>query len=419
MPSMPRPLAWSRGLWLLCLCLALPATAGAAGEAPVPPLPTSQPLPVVVSANGLSSTRLSMLLQTDLRIPQRGAGLETVVVFRRARLQLDSTLADWVDARFVLGDLPVRESQFIKDAWLDFRFQTWLQLRVGKIKTPFGHEWLMTSSAHADFIENSLTFVGLVPLYGLGAVLHGKAWGGRGEYWVGYVNGESKSDGKLDGVDQRMLVSRVSFSPVKGLLLGASTTQSVGDRDRSWVPKWTAPTGYRFLEADAVSVRTPRSRLGAEAVFRQGPVSLKSEYVYLDALGDRQSNEEGTQGLWAQGFYASSTWVMTGEEKTERGVNPRNPFEPMGADTGLGAWELGIRYGRLESNLGSGLRSKNGDSPLRKVELQEATLGLNWYPNAYTRWTVNGSRYALGSKPEALLKSSSFHEVLVRMQLSF
>lgn len=393
------PLSMSRLLCLLSLCLALPAAGEGAG------------------VSGSLAVRTSMLLHTDLRLPEHGSGLESAVVLRRARLLLDATVAEWIDARLILGDLPVRERQFIKDAWLDFRFRPWLQLRVGKLKTPFGHEWLMTSSNHLDFIERSLLFNGLVPQYALGAAVHGKAWGGQGEYWAGYVNGEPRSDGKLEGADQRMLVARLSYSPLSGVLLGASATHSVGGRDRPWAPRWSAPTGYKLLEAEPVSVWTPRSRAGAEAVFRRGPVSVKSEYVYLDALGDWRGSGEGTQGLWAQGFYASATWVVTGEEKTAKGVSPQSPFKPLGASPGLGAWELGIRYGLVESNLGVGVMPKGSEALTQRLGLHEATLGLNWYVNANMRWMVNGSRYALGQGPAALLKGSAFQEVLIRMQL--
>jgi phosphate-selective porin OprO and OprP len=414
MPLKPCPFPLSRPLWLLCLCLALPAAAGEGGETdrtPKPSPPAAQPMPITASAPGLSAVRLSMLLHTDLRIPRHGSTPGTTVLLRRARLQLDSTLAEWIDARLILGDLLSSGSQPIKDAWLDFRFAPWLQLRVGRLKTPFSYEWLMTSSNQLDFVESSLVFQGLVPQYTQGAVLHGKAWTGQAEYWVGYVNGGKKTDNTSEGPDERMWVARLSASPLKGLLLGASATHSVGSRSEPWALSWRSPTGYELAGQAPKKVQPPRSRLGVEATFRRGPVSLKSEYIYLDALGETADPGGEARGLWAQGFYATAGWVVTGEDKTEKGVSPERPFEPLEGRLGPGAWELGARYGFLEWGV-----SVDGQP---KVKLQEATLGLSWYPNANTRWMVNGSRYAQGAGADALLKHSSFYEVLARMQLFF
>jgi phosphate-selective porin len=109
--------------------------------------------------------------------------------------------------------------------------------------------------------------------------------------------------------------------------------------------------------------------------------------------------------------------VLTGEEKTAKGVSPQSPFNPQGASPGLGAWELGIRYGLMESNLGAGVTPTGSEELIRRPGLHEATLGLNWYANANMRWMVNVSRYARGQGPAALLEGSAFQEVLIRMQL--
>jgi phosphate-selective porin OprO and OprP len=41
-----------------------------------------------------------------------------------------------------------------------------------------------------------------------------------------------------------------------------------------------------------------------------------------------------------------ATWVLTGEKATYKSISPAHPFDPAGGQ--WGAWEIGVRYGRLD-----------------------------------------------------------------------
>lgn len=411
--------------FLLGMCLFLAPAAGATEESRSDTLTFQEGAPLLRSADGLSSLRLSMLMHADLRFPERSWGLEPSFLLRRARVQLDATVAGWLSARLILGDLfsnlKAPTPPLLKDAWLDLQLASWLELRVGRQKVPFSYEWLLTSSNQLDFIENSLSFSSLVPQYDLGAALHGRWWEGRGEYWLGCFNGDG--DESQDSVGGKLMAAHVSVSPVKGVHLGASAAQELGNRRTSTELKGALATGQAFLgNGESVQVQPSRWLVGLEAVSYLGPFSLKSEYVQRDwgggLLADR-SQVPGVQGLRAHGFYASATWVFTGEDKTARGVTPRDPFSPRQVGHwGMGAWELGARYGalRLDFTVPEG-PSGAGVTPSPDTTLQELTLGLRWYPNAQVRWMMDYSRYAFDGGARAFLGGRHASEVLMRVQL--
>ena len=83
-------------------------------------------------------------------------------------------------------------------------------------------------------------------------------------------------------------------------------------------------------------------------------------------------------------YYVQVSYVLTGESRKYdhvtggfRGVTPRRDFR--GEPRGPGAWELGARYAGIDLN----------DGDVAGGELDEITLGLNWYLNANTRVMLN------------------------------
>ena len=160
----------------------------------------------------------------------------------------------------------------------------------------------------------------------------------------------------------------------------------------------------------AQPTRGDRLRYGVDVAWLVGPAAVKFEY-------DVQTNERRHLGLkggdldkvTAKGWYASATYLLTGEEKRlSAPVVPTHSFAPIAGKLGPGAWELGIRYAKLtfrsddpvnffDGNLtripGGGRTAENGAEAL--------TLGVSWYPNERTRlmfnWTNNWYDNALGT----------------------
>jgi phosphate-selective porin len=168
---------------------------------------------------------------------------------------------------------------------------------------------------------------------------------------------------------------------------------------------------------------------------------LKSEY-------DVQTNEREGLGaggsdlddVTATGWYASATYVLTGEEKLRSGnVAPKHPFIPVAGKMGPDAWETGIRYAALDFDSddpvtffdGNLARIPGGGNGENGVEA--LTLGLNWYLNEQVRFMYNWSYYwfdngfgtplscATSSCTAATLRSADKEswEILSRLQVWF
>ncbi|GMU01522.1 hypothetical protein KH5H1_56420 [Corallococcus caeni] len=418
--GMPTPPLRAFVLMSVFVSLFLPALQARA-EAPPPTGAT-----VLQSRDGRSALRVGMGLQTDLRLTPTDDGLASTFLVRRARINLSGTLAPFADVRLIT-DVGLRDTPLYQDAWLELRAAPWLRLRAGRLKVPFGYEWLETSSTFLDFVEQSLLFSLVLPRYDQGLALHGELAGNRVEYWLGLFN-EASSKAR-DEDRGKMLAGRIAASPAEGISVAVSATHALGD-NLPEEARGKLATGFNFLTAPqykltyatgatGLFVVPPEWRLGADFVSFQGPTSLKVEYArffspsregWLTAadLG-KEDRRVHLAGLRSQAFYASGTWVLTGEKKQERGVEPERPFDPGADRYGAGAWELALRYGFARLRF-EGLPDHDGPSEER---LQELTAGVNWYLNTNTRWMFNASRYlfAGGRAP--------YDELLMRIQWFF
>jgi phosphate-selective porin OprO/OprP len=116
---------------------------------------------------------------------------------------------------------------------------------------------------------------------------------------------------------------------------------------------------------------------GTEAIYIDGPLTVQGEYEWTRVDGDIARYR-------FDGYYASATWFLTGEERPYDKasgsiglIQPRKEFS--WAHKTWGAWEVGLRYSRL--NLNSG--------PIRGGDMDIGMLGLNWYWDRYLRWQFN------------------------------
>jgi phosphate-selective porin len=166
---------------------------------------------------------------------------------------------------------------------------------------------------------------------------------------------------------------------------------------------------------------------------------------------DVQTNERNGLGpggtnlddVTATGWYVSSTYVLTGEDKQRSGnVIPHRPFIPFSDQSGLGAVEVGIRWAELSFDsdspvnlFSSSLSPVNipGGGTSAKNGAQSLTLGVNWYFNEWTRAMLNWNYYwydnALGTPFSCQLGSCSAAqlcradkescEILSRLQIWF
>lgn len=120
---------------------------------------------------------------------------------------------------------------------------------------------------------------------------------------------------------------------------------------------------------------------GLEAAGIFGPVSLVGEYgrLWLDRPG---LDDEAFDG-----FYVYGSWFLTGETRPFKNGNfdRVKPLTTLGKD-GLGAFELALRYDRLDL-ANTPVLGREGNKS------QSLTLGLNWYFNPYAKLMINWIRF--------------------------
>lgn len=275
----------------------------------------------------------------------------------------------------------------LKDAYFELHRIQVTRLRAGQFKVPFTFENLQ-SAKHIDFAERSIASNGIRrPSRDIGVMLHGRFHNDLIDYQVAVVNGAGENTS--DDNSAKDLAARLVFGPFRnaendllsGLNLGVSGTVGNQDKDFSEVSlKTVAGTKYVTF-APATIHKGDRSRLGAELIWLMGPASVKAEWMHewLDNFQMGRLKKDA----YSYGWYASGSYLLTGEKKTLGRIVPKRPFS-FSKKT-WGAWELAARYSVFRA-----------DSDLFKLgmafgaERAEAfTLGLNWYPKEYLRVTVN------------------------------
>ena len=115
-----------------------------------------------------------------------------------------------------------------------------------------------------------------------------------------------------------------------------------------------------------------------------GPLSLQAEYTANVVNGAFQQAVGPQGGLLFQGFYAQTSFLLTGESRTwntksatYNRVVPRRNFGFNGG--GPGAIELAARYSYYDAS----------DKAVRGGKLDTYTLGLNWYLNPNMKLQFN------------------------------
>ncbi len=94
------------------------------------------------------------------------------------------------------------------------------------------------------------------------------------------------------------------------------------------------------------------------------------------------------------GFYVQGSWILTGETRrydvaTGAFQAPR-PFVPFSSAGGLGAWELALRYSRLDLDFHSGAAGTGATADAVRGGIQDIwTFGVNWYINTNVKLMLN------------------------------
>jgi phosphate-selective porin OprO/OprP len=380
-------------------------------------------LGVVNSSDGSFSLRVRGMVQVDSRSYLNDGGINSNDSFllRRARPSIEGTFHRDFDFQ-LMTEFGGTGTPSLLDANVNYRYRPELQLKVGKFKQPVGLEVIQADPVRL-FAENALPN-NLLPNRDLGVQLHGDIKGGMVQYQAGIFNGlgdgRSSSNGDFD--DDKDLVGRVFVHPfqLKGPEwlrgLGVGIAGSFGRRDSatglpaSYVTDgqqaFFTYTGTAVADGDAI-------RWSPQLCYFNGPFGLQAEYVSSRQdvrIPTRVDSLENT--AWA----VTATYLLTGEDASFKGVQPRKPFNPATGD--WGAFQVLARAAQLDVDdrafaLGY---AAPGTSASRATSW---AVGLNWYLNRNVRTSLSFSHTEFEGGAAGAVTRQDENFLVSRLQLAF
>lgn len=301
----------------------------------------------------------------------------------------------------------------VKDAYIAFDGIRNAPIMVGNFYENNGVE-IMSGNLNTTFMEGSSGIGAFRTLryVGLSIDPYGDNWGAQ----IG-VFGDGVADPAVAANDEGWaFAARGTFAPIMSkemlLHLGGSyrnrTPDSPADAVRFRASGGSHVIGETLVDTGNITAVDNYATTALEAIYRLGGLTVMSEYNVNEV--SRSAGAEPT----FDGGYVSVGWLLTGEAReynAKRGtvgrLKPGSPFA-MGGE-GLGAWELAARLDTLDLT----------DETVAGGEMDSVTLGLNWYPNQFTRLMFNYVRNDLDSTGPVAFRNTDPEYVMIRAQADF
>jgi phosphate-selective porin OprO/OprP len=271
----------------------------------------------------------------------------------------------------------------------------------------------MSGNLATTFMESGTGISAFRTLRHLGVSVdpYGDNWGAQ----IG-VFGDGVSDPAVAANDEGWSVAaRGHFAPIMEkdmvLHLGGSyrqrTPDSPADSVRFRGYGESHVIGETLVDTGNITGVENYTTAALEAMYRIGSVTLTSEYNVTDV-----SRSVGAEPSFDGGF-VSLGWFVTGEARDynhKRGtVGKLKPSAPFAFGGGGGAWEVAARYGMVDLT----------DAAVAGGEMDSVTVGVNWYPNAYTRFMLNYVRNDLDATGPVAFRNTDPEYLMVRAQADF
>ena len=294
------------------------------------------------------------------------------------------------------------------DMSLSWHLTDKLNLRVGKGLAPPGYEYYAFSPALEPVITNSPLWQ-LMAKRPIGAMLSGTLLENRIQWWSGISNSGASLFGNLDrNYDYNGAIDITPFrgedwkdSPWEGLGGGFGLSAgrqnyklyqegiSLSNNGESTTnPAFATVVGLPFhVYNQNVSANGMRSVV-APHVYWYGRFSVLAEYMnFSRMLSDGQTMGRSTQ----RGYYVNLSYWLTGETDFKGNgfqaystMTPLRPFSPSQHLYGPGAWQIAAQWSELDAGLGDFARGFV-DADRSTNRMNNLMVGLNWWPNKYTR----------------------------------
>lgn len=293
-----------------------------------------------------------------------------------------------------------------KDVFINWSTFDAVRVKGGRFKMPFGLEQ-NTSVSDLDFAYRTAGSTKIAPGRDRGVMAYGELFGGSLVYEAGVFdddgdNGELEEprfliagedlEGIGPSVAARVVGEVLRGLPVHDRLKGAEVGVAF---TRAYVPEGLNSLrgediwGYDFFAP--VYVEGYRHRVGLQFDWSPGPAGFRAEWMQSreQRLGQSNRNED-LSDLIGTAWYASATWIVTGENKDGN----LTPADPLFAG-GLGLVEIAARYDQLSfrsaSETGVAFRNPRSDFLLPNT-LRTVTVGANWLVNRWLKVVANAIR---------------------------
>jgi phosphate-selective porin OprO/OprP len=412
-----------------------------------------------VTDEGAFKFKIGGLIQPQLRTFINTPDATSTFLIRRARLNLEGTAFknfDWkLQTDFQANGVDNTTSTTVQDAYVGAKGYDWLQLRVGKMKSPIGIErW---QSAHARWFTDLITTTYIVPNRVVGAMLWGNVGDGLAEYYTGLFNGApdgGSGNVSIPGQNTKDFEARLaltpfaktSFVPLKKLTAGAgvtyapqlnglgtyatanqqgffryrsstvnATSADPGEQVR-FVPNlqyFWGPFGL-YAEAAWSTVGVSGTQSTTTAVTRRTTVvgpNGRTPIGSFSTTSNSTTTREYSTDLTNFGWQIAASYMLTGEDNSFRAISPRRKFSP--STGGWGALQLAARVGQL--TVDSNAFPIYADPNTQAERSTTFGAGLNWILNDNAKVTLQydytsfiGGAANDGNRPDANAITTQF-----------
>jgi phosphate-selective porin OprO/OprP len=420
---------WSRSiLWAFVVGVTMPTLAVA--QPPATPVPAQAPPPAapiagwqdgffIQTPNGDYRLQIGFVGQEDGRffLNDSTKTLTDTFLIRKFRPTFTGRVGRYFDFK-MMPDLGNGQTVVV-DAYFDIRFSPKFRVRTGKDKTPVGYE-LLQGDALLMFPERALAS-SLVPNRDNGIQLQGDVLGNHLFYAAGVFNGipdGTSSSAEPDTNDGKDLAGRFVWQPWRttntplpvlnglGFAVGGSTGKQSGA-----LPTFrTSAYQTYFSYATGTTADGQRNRVSPSVFYYYKSLGTFAEYMnssqWVAKGADRRE-------IGNHAWEATASWVLTGENASDRGVRPRNNFDP--ATGHWGALQMLGRYTELTVDreaFDAGFAAAGASR-----EAQSFTLAANWYPNPFIKIYGTFERTVFDHDADGPRKAENV--VLFRTQLGF
>ena len=334
--------------------------------------------------------RLDLTSNVDLELRDSPDVAVDTVEMERRRLGVDGRLFDIVGFQ-IEGDVADREQPW-RDVFVEFRKWRPLRIKAGRFKMPFGQERL-TSIRELEFAHRSVATETLTPGRDTGIEVNGRLFDRALEYNAGVFRGDGDVSRDFGGEEHGTVAARVAGTPLSWLPVRALRRVQLGvNATGGHLPQGLnglRARTYTAYEAFApMYVSGTRVRVGADASFAQGPLSVRAEFLQTRDDRERQGlRDEDLPDLVARGWLVSATSFVVGSLKS----NGTAPRVSLGGG-GIGAVQVAGRMEGLafRSDAPFDVAQRNPRAAsIQPNDFRAATVGVNWYPVRFVKVQFN------------------------------